>query len=195
MNIRNLTQAWRNLDDMEGPARQRLLVIVTAVAVGLWVANQLVFEPLTKAWSARSEQIVALRKQLADGEQLLQRESGIRERWQDMQTNALPSSVSQAEGRMLAAFDRWSRDSQISVTSVKPQWKRSADDYASLECRVDAAGSLSTITRFLYEVEKDPLGMKVDVVELNSRDNAGAQLSLGLQVSGLVLNPAERSAP
>lgn len=192
MNLKNISH-WRDrLSDLDPPARQRLLLIITGIVVGLWAGNRLVYVPLAKAWDARSARIASLRKQVADGELLLQREVGIRERWQQMQSNSLPSSVSLAEGKMLGAFDRWSRDSQISVTSVKPQWKRSADDYASLECRVDATGSLSAITRFLYEIEQDPLGMKVDIVELNARDTTGAQLSLGLQVSGLILNPTDR---
>ena len=193
MNLDSITDRFRNLGEMDGPTRQRLMVIITGVLVALWAGDKLLLTPLTKVWTDRNDRIVRLRKELADGEQLLQREGGIRERWQQMQSNALPSSVSQAESRMLSAFDSWSRDSEITVTSVKPQWKRQEEDHASLECRVDAAGSLSAITRFLYQVEHDPLAMKVDVLELNSRDTTGAQISLGLQVSGLVLKPEERA--
>ena len=59
------------------------------------------------------------------------------------------------------------------------------------ECRADAFGSLPSITRFLYEIEKDPLALKIESVEINARDNTGQQLSLGLQVSGLRLNSAK----
>jgi hypothetical protein len=109
-----------------------------------------------------------------------------------MRTNTLPTEVSVAEGRLLGAFDGWSRESRVSITSIKPQWKRNEDDYMTLECRVDAAGSLSTITRFLYEVEHDPMALRVDSVELNARDTTGGQLTLGLLVSGLVLTPESR---
>ena len=51
------------------------------------------------------------------------------------------------------------------------------------------SGSVSAITRFLYHIEKDPLGVKVDAMELQSRDTEGTQLALIIQVSGLVLNP------
>jgi hypothetical protein len=87
---------------------------------------------------------------------------------------------------LLSAFDRWSQASRISVTSVRPQWKRSGEDFATLECRVDASGNLGALTRFLYDLEHDPLGIKVDIVELTSRDPRGAQLALGLQVSALM---------
>lgn len=55
---------------------------------------------------------------------------------------------------------------------------------------MDGFGSLSTISRFLYEVEKDPMALKVDLVELSARDNEGKQVTLGLLVSGLQISPA-----
>jgi hypothetical protein len=48
------------------------------------------------------------------------------------------------------------------------------------------------MSRFLYDVEQGPLALKVESVELSGRDNDGQQLVLGLQISGLLLNPQER---
>jgi translation initiation factor IF-2 len=103
----------------------------------------------------------------------------------------LPNNVSVAENEVLRAFERWSQQSRLSVTSIKPQWKRTADDYMTLECRADAFGSLEALTRFLYDVERDSLALKVEAVEITTRDNEGQQLSLALQVSGLLLSPQE----
>ena len=108
-----------------------------------------------------------------------------------MSTNTLPSNLSLAEGQVLQAFERWSQDSRISISSIKPQWKRAGDDYMTLECRADAFGSIQALTRFLYYVEEDPLALKVEALEITSRDNDGQQLSLALQVSGVVLGAAE----
>lgn len=172
--------------------RQQLLMALAFGVVGIWAADNLIISPLIRSWDSRTKAIADLRKKVADGQQLLTRERSLRDRWKIMQTNTLPAEVSVAEGRVLGAFDGWSRDSRVSVTSIKPQWKRTADDFMVLECRVDAAGSLSTLTRFLYEVEADPLALKVDSVEIGSRDSTGAQLTLGLQVSGLVLSTEKR---
>jgi hypothetical protein len=46
-------------------------------------------------------------------------------------------------------------------------------------------------TKFLFDVEKDPLAIKIDAVEITSRDNDGKQLSLAVQLSGLVLTPPQ----
>lgn len=169
--------------------RQQLLGIVAAGAVALLLGDRLLFTPLIELWKKRAGELAQVKKSVQHGTQLLERDKVIRERWDTMRTNTLATEVSIAENQVLRAFDRWSQDSRIGVNGIKPQWKRNSDDYATLECRVDAAGSLNEITRFLYEIEKDSLGLKLDTIEITTRDDRGQQLTLGLQVSGLQLNP------
>jgi Tfp pilus assembly protein PilO len=169
--------------------RQQLLVIAASAIVVLFVCDKLVLPPLIAAWNQRNTQIADLRKQVAHGKSLIQREDSIHRRWSEMRTNTLPVDTAVAEQQLLTAFDFWAQESRVSVLSITPQWKRDADDYLSLECRVEAFGNLSTITRFLYDIEKDSMALKLESVELAARDNEGQQLSLGLQISGLVLNP------
>jgi hypothetical protein len=171
--------------------RQQLLGIAAIAAVALLAGDRLLFTPLARAWKDRAEQVAQLKKSVTQGSMLLQREKSYRARWDMMRNNTLSDEMSIAENQVLQAFDRWSRESRIGVNSVKPQWKRNAEDHATLECRVDAFGSLPALTRFLYDLEKDPLGFKIEVVELTARDTRGDQLTLGLQVSGLMLNPQE----
>jgi hypothetical protein len=174
-----------NLGQMD--SRQRRLAIVALLGVGLLAGDRLVLTPLVKSWKTRAEQIARLHRSVTDGTLLVQRETAIRTRWDEMRTNTLDRQVSVAESQVLKAFDRWSRDSGVSISSLRPQWKRGAEGYATLECRADAGGNLANLTRFLYAAETDPLALKVDVVELTARDAEGQQLTLGLQVSGLVL--------
>ncbi|HYG34118.1 MAG TPA: hypothetical protein VEC99_05010 [Clostridia bacterium] len=171
--------------------RQQLLAILAGVAVALLAADSLIITPLTKTWKVRTTRMADLRKKVADGRSLLSREEGLRSRWRQMQTNTLPDNTSQAEQQLLKAFDRWSQDSRVGILSISPQWKRDAEDYMTLECRVEAAGDLSTVSRFLYELERDPMAVRLQSVEISSRDNTGQQLALGLQVSGLVLTGQE----
>jgi hypothetical protein len=171
--------------------RQQMLALVAAAAVALLAADRLIITPLKNIWTGRAARIVELRKSLTQGTLLRDHERVIRGRWNGMRTNSLPQNVSAAENEVLRAFDRWSQDSRISISSIKPQWKQS-DDYLTYECRADAAGSLQAITRFLYNIEKDPLALKIDSVEITARDNNGQQLALGLQISGLLLNSPTR---
>jgi hypothetical protein len=169
--------------------RQQVLGIIAIVAVALLTGDRLLFTPIWKSWKARSAQITELKKSVTKGTQLLERDGPIREHWEHMRTNTLSGEQSIAEGQVLRALNRWEQDSKVSVTSVQNRLKQNSDDYATLECHVDGSGSLSALTRFLFEIEKDPLGFKLDQVELAAQDDRGAQLTLGVQVSGLELNP------
>jgi hypothetical protein len=171
--------------------RQQLMGVIAIATVAFFAGDKLILTPLVQGWKARSAQVAELKKSVTRGTMLLASENNIRTRWERMRTNALSGDMSTAEDQVFKAFERWSRASRVSISSYRPQpqGRRSANDLVTLECRADAAGTLSDLTRFLYEVEKDPLAVKVDLVEITSRDKEGRQLTLGLQVSGLLINP------
>lgn len=172
--------------------RQQLLAILAIVLVGLFIADKLVFTPLMTRWKARTARIVKLKEDVRDGAEMLKREQVLTEQWNNLRRNTLPAARPEAESQMLKAFERWSQAGEVMVSSIRPQWKESEDDYKTLECRADVAGSLAAITRFLWQIERDPLGVKVDSMELTSRNTEGSQLGLVIQVSGLLLNPPKQ---
>ena len=167
--------------------RQQVLLALAVTVAALYAADLVVIEPLIRAWKTRAQTVATLRGQVTNGRRLLQREAGLRSHWSQMRTNTLPDNNSLAEQRMLKAFDNWSRESGADVTGIMPQWKNDADDYKTLACRVEAAGDINTLSRFIYDIEKDPTGLKFESLELSARDNNGQQLTLDLQISGLAL--------
>jgi hypothetical protein len=170
--------------------RQQLLIIGAIAAIALFAGDELVLSPLMKIWGARAARVAELRKQIDRGKGLVEREQkqSIRNRWMLMTSNALPNNSSAAEQQVYKAIDLWAQNSGVAVSAITPQWKHDSDDYMTFECRVDAAGDLGKLSRFLYSVERDPMALKLELVELGARDKEGQQLSLGLQLSGLVLN-------
>lgn len=173
--------------------RQRLLAIVAGAGVLLLFLDRLVFTPLTDTWNAHAAEIVRLQQTVAAGRGSILRAAQTQRVWSEMETNALPKDPALAEQELLAAFDTWGRANNVELGSIRPQWKRGTTDrYSVLECRVDASGSLTTLTHFLYELERSPLPLRVDSVELTSRDDGGQRLNLALVVSGLRLAPLER---
>jgi len=172
-------------------SRQKLLGILAITAVGLFMADKLVFSPLTRNWDARSKRIAKLKEQVRDGDETLKREQALTGQWEHMRKNVFDAAKPEAESQMLKAFERWARAGGVAVSSTRTQWRASEDDYKTLECRADVNGSLADITSFLYAIEKDSLAVKVDSLELQSRDTDGSQLALVVQVSGLQLNPSK----
>ncbi len=181
---------------MKTKNRQQLLAVLAGTVVALFVADMVIIEPLTKSWRSRATRIAELRKKLDDGRSLLRRDeppkSSLSTRWEQMRTHTLPNNPSLAEQQVLKAFDRWCQDSRVTPTSISSQWKHDAEDFMTVEYRVEASGNLPAVARFLHDIEKDPMALKLQNVELSSHDNNGQQLTLGLQISGLVLTPREQ---
>jgi Tfp pilus assembly protein PilO len=173
---------------METKNREKLLLIATGACAVLYLLNLLVISPLIGAWNRRSDEITQLRKEIADGTRLEQRGSWIQSRWDSMRTNALESNPTTAERQMFTAFDRWVSASGVTENSFRPQLQESDTNYSTIDCRADVSGSYENIVGFLKAMDKDPLGVKVSSFELTKRDDNARQLTLGLTLSGLVLN-------
>jgi hypothetical protein len=175
--------------------RQQLLIALT-IAVGvLYAADQVVIGPMFGWWKTRAKTVAELRTQVNNGRRLIQREAGLRSRWSQMRTNTLPDNPSLAEQQTLKAFDSWARESGADVTGITPQWNNDSPDYLTLNCRLEAAGDLGTLSRFVYDLEKDPMALKLETVEFSTRDTTGQLLTLDLQISGLVLVSQSQSKP
>ncbi len=167
--------------------RQQFLIVLTAVAAALLIGNSFIYEPLAGLWTARSAQIKDLRTKVHDGKLLVQREPAIQSRWSDMRANALPADTSLAAQQVIKSLDNWSRASGAEVTSIMPQWKNDATNYMTFNCHVQASGTMGTLSQFIYQIEKGPMALKLDSAELGAHDDAGQQLTLDLQISGLAL--------
>ena len=147
-------------------------------------------EPLAGWWKTRSKAVATLRTQVENGRHLIKREAALRNEWTEMRTNTLAADASLAQQQALKAFDSWSRASGASINGITPQWNNDpSQDYQTLNCRVEASGDLGTLSRFLYEIESSPMALKLESVDLTAHDSTGQQLTLDLQISGLVLGP------
>jgi len=169
--------------------RQQVLAIVAITAVSLLAADKILITPLTHLWTSRAETIKDLRADIAKGQGLLDREQALRGRWERMRGNTLTNDAAAAEGEVIKSLDRWAQESRMSINSISPQPKKEEDNYSTLEFHVDATGRLDALSRFLYDMERDPMALRLDSVELTARDSEGQSLGLSLQLSGLLLAP------
>ena len=167
--------------------RQQFLIVLTIAVAALFVGDRLVFEPLAKWWKARAVTVAGLRQQVADGKNLIKGEASLRRQWSDMNASALTNNTSLAENQLISALNGWSRGSGAEITSIMPQWKYDSTNYWTLNCRLEASGTLQNLSQFIYSIESGQAALKVDSVELAAHDTAGQQITLGLQISGLAL--------
>ena len=172
---------------MKAQNRQQFLIILTAIMAALLIGNSLIFNPLSNLWSKRSDEIKSLKEKVKEGNGLIRRKSVVLGQWQNMRTNALPANTSLAAQQVINALDNWSRASGAEVSSIMPQWKNDSTNYMTFNCHVQASGTLGTLSQFVYQIEKGPMALKLDSMDLSAHDEFGQNLQLDLQISGLAL--------
>ncbi len=167
--------------------RERILLLAAGFCLFALFADKMILTPMLNRWDENSVRIEQLKQDLQKGEMLLLRERPLRKTWGEMQRDALPAEVSVAENQVITAVDRWVNESRVALSSFKPQWRQYEDNYMTIECRAVAQGNMEEIARFLYELERDPLALKIESLEVSDRDGSGNLLSLSLRFSGLRL--------
>ena len=164
--------------------RQTLLWWVVYAMGGLYLLDTFVIEPAFHAWGEQGERIAALQKKVDNGKKLLERETIIRGRWDDMQRANLSDDNSVAGGDIISALNRWKLASGVGLPSFNPQWQEHEDlGYDENECRATVTGDQVAIGRFIYELETDPIPVNLEECELATRDAKGQQLTLTARFS------------
>ena len=178
---------------MSASLRQRRLLLIAGISIGVLALDRFAITPMVDYWQSSNAEISTLRRQIQAGHGSLQITDRARTRWTEVQQAALPTEVAQAEQVLLSSLNEWGRQVGVDISSVKPQWKRGVTSraYSTLECRIDAAGSLLAVSRFLHAIETSTLALRMDSVELISRDERGQKITAALVVSGLRMKPLE----
>jgi hypothetical protein len=79
-------------------------------------------------------------------------------------------------------------ESDVIYEGFRGDWRPGdEDDYQVYECRATVSGNRATLTRFLYELEVDPLALRVEDITFAPRDENGNQLGLTIIFTGLML--------
>jgi Tfp pilus assembly protein PilO len=168
--------------------RQKLLSIAAGAVAAIYLGDLAIVGPLTNFWNDRAKEITNLRKQVKEGQLYQRRGPSLRADWEEMRKNALPNNSSAAPEMVTSAMQDWAQDSNATLNNTTPQWKE-FEGYKTLVCRVDISGSMWNLSRFLHDIENSPMALKIESLDLSSKDNTGQTLTLSLNVSGLVLTP------
>ena len=177
---------------MEAERRKKLLLIVTLICVGVWLADNVVFTPLLTLWEKRAARIATIEQDLAKNTSLLDRGTDLKARWEDMKKHALPTRPSDAEKAVLESVNQWIGESKLTVTALKPHWTRPNKEAQVFEVQVEGKGNMESAARFIYALESADLPLRVDNLELKSQNEKGQQLNISLRFSGLVLEEASQ---
>jgi hypothetical protein len=172
--------------------RERIIVLVTILAVGALVADRLVLAPIMNGLGElRTERQKALSR-VATAKTLLLEKPQIEKK---EETTTRFQDDAEAESRVAKALDQWAADARLTLTSVKPDRMAGGDKgLKEILFVIAGKGSLDAVAWFLYQVETSELPVKVKHLQLGSTSEAGDNMSLELRVSTVYLAAEDKSA-
>jgi Tfp pilus assembly protein PilO len=141
--------------------REKLLILAAALCVVILLGDKFIISPMLNLWKTRAARIAALEESLNKGTVLTDREETLTQRWQE---------------------------SGLNVTSLRPRWIDEGQEARKLEFSLSATGSMESVVRFLYELERDPLAIRLEDVELATHDEQGREITLSARFTGLIVS-------
>jgi len=178
--------------------RERIILIVTLVCVGLLVANNFIFEPVQARLSDMEAEREQLLGDLSEADLLLDNQKRMQGKWKTLLADGLQSAT-EAESKVLSALRQWSDEARLSVSSVKPDRVASDKGLQEMIFTVAGKGTLEAVARFLWQIETAPLPVKIKDMQLGSSSDSGESMSLQLHLSALYLGtpkpPSDQKQP
>ena len=170
--------------------REKLLLTFALLALVILAGDRLVLGPLINSWQTRAANIIQLKRNVEYGNELLPREKSDTKKWERYWGVNLNSTNSVAEDEVLRAIENWTGDSGILLTSIKPQWQNHDDRYRTYDIRLVAEGTMQEAVEFVHAIESDGLPLKIEQLELVSREKTGKLISVSVHFTGLQLGEA-----
>lgn len=172
--------------------RERTLIIVVMVCIGLFAADSLAIQPLIKLWENNSKKITDVQLQIFNGNKLLKDEARITKKWNEMVAGSRSTDQAVTESEVVKAVTQWSTSARLALSSTRTHWIVADQDCKKLEVRVSATGTIYSIGQFLYYVETAAQPLKVEDATLTSRDDRGGNLTCDVRLTRLVIEEKKR---
>ena len=167
--------------------RERIAAILALMVVGALMADKLVIGPVLQRLRQVEDRKQELLAQVNEAQGLFERRRLMERKWKTMLADGLQNE-GEAESRLVRALDKWSQDTGLALTSVKPERVASEKGLNEMTFVVAGQGSMNAVARFLWQVETAELPIKVKDMQLGlASSETGDSMSLELPLSVLYL--------
>lgn len=169
--------------------RERLIVIVTALAVGAFVADRYLLTPLLNYREDLQAQHARAMQEMNTADRLLRQQRENRERWNQVTAAGLQQDPGVAESQALHRLRIWAQESRLPLTSLKPNRPTTPAEFQRITIDVVGAGSMNAISQFLWRIENADIPMRIVECNIIARPEGTDNLQMTLRLSTLYHSP------
>jgi len=166
--------------------RERIILIVTALAVGALIVDKVILGPVKDGLDELKVRRDVLVADVGEAQSLFERRRLLEPRYRTMLADGFRNDT-EAESRVLRALRDWSETAALTLSSVKPERVASDQGLKEMTFAVAGKGTLRAVAQFLWHIETAALPIKVKNMQIGSASEAGDSMSLQLRLSALYL--------
>jgi Tfp pilus assembly protein PilO len=175
--------------------RERMIGIGVGVAAAIFVIDSYALTPYTKARDENQKKIVELADKFEKANKLIKKQRSMEKSWREMLQSGLKSDPAEAEQQILQSVRQWAQDAGLAPTSLKPDRVVRSDKTQLVRLNVTGTGSMASVAKLLWSIEKAQIPLKVDELQLTTRKEGTDDLAVTLSVSTLWVAPGDGKTP
>ena len=169
--------------------REKLLTILVAAVIGLLTLDRYVISPLWAGALSLADQRQQLLSQLDQARRLIETQPRLEARWRAMVDAGLTDNPAEAESQFLSALRDWSEQAGLALASIKPERAKVEKDLGELRFVAVGQGKMRAVARFLWLVESAEMPVRINKLQVASRQEGDQTLSMTLHLSTLYRLP------
>ena len=182
---------------MRSSRRERIILTVTLILVGLYALDSWVLTPLMARNAELGRQLERLEADLLANQNKIRKRRALARKWSDWVKSSLKQEASETESQILNAVRSWAHDAGIKLVSIQPERPSQKGELREIRFQASANGSYASLVRFLYLLESTDVPVRTQNVELRpvrGADSDSDRLVLSLRFSTLYRVPERREA-
>jgi hypothetical protein len=174
--------------------RERIIILMTIVAVGGLIGDKFVITPVWSGMGELQGQRRELATKVAKAKTLLKQQEVEKGKHKVFFEEGLKTAT-EAESSVFKAIDQWARDAGLDISSITPSPLAGDKGLGEIVFVIAGKGSLDAITWFLHRAERAELPpVKVKYMQLGSTSESGDNMTMEMRLSTLYLAGDEKSS-
>jgi len=165
--------------------RERLLGSATATLAIAALAYVFVIEPLMSRWSMLEGQIKDKEVLLVKNSKIMRDKRGIQQAYSEFRKylKQEKTSIEEENALALSSIEKIAKKTSTQITNIKPLTDKRYEDYVKFTLRVTIESDISSLTRFIYELQSSEELLKIEKMVLRAKERSRSTLKAVLHVT------------
>jgi hypothetical protein len=170
--------------------RERYFAIAAGISVGLLLLNYVVINPYLEKREKVTIDRNAAQAELTKANLLFERQKKLQAAWKALtEGGSLKNDVGAASFQVQTLLQQWVAESKMNLNSLSEQRRTADDKFVQIGVQCTATGSMAALTRLLWRIERAPVLLRINGIEIKPKKEGVDLLQVTMTISTLSIDP------